>query len=412
MLKGRRVLIAVTGGIAAYKTPFVVRELIKLGADVRVVMTENAQNFVTRQTLSILSRNRVYSEMFCEESEFKVLHVDLAEWAECVAIVPATANIIAKAAHGLADDLLSTLLLNFKCPIVIAPAMEHNMLLHPTIKENSAKLRSRGWCWIEPEEGDLASGAQGKGRLPEAKDIIDYIEKSLDVGDLNRINILITAGPTLEDIDPVRFIGNRSTGKMGYALARRAKSRGASVTLISGPTALEAPEGIETILVRSAKEMRSVCNDLFIASDVAILAAAVSDYRPTELHDKKIKRSESKVSLGLTENPDIAAELGAKKGNRNIILFAMETESGLANAKDKLIQKNGDLIVLNNLSIEGAGFGHDTNVVTIIDRFGQIIEVPKMSKDGVADKVLDRLLEDLRKDGSSDQDGFKKSVTP
>ena len=412
MLKGRRILIAVTGGIAAYKTPFVVRELIKLGADVRVVMTENAQNFVTRQTLSVLSRNRVYSEMFSEESEFKVLHVDLAEWAECVAIVPATANIIAKAALGLADDLLSTLLLNFKCPIVIAPAMEHHMLLHPTIKENSEKLRSRGWCWIEPEEGDLASGAQGKGRLPETKEIIDKIEKSLDFGDLNNINILITAGPTFEDIDPVRFIGNRSTGKMGYALARRAKLRGANVTLVSGPTALESPEGIETISVRSAREMHSVCSDLFIASDVAILAAAVSDYRPTEIYDKKIKRSESNVSLELIENTDIAAELGANKGNRNVILFAMETKSGLANAKDKLIQKNGDLIVLNNLSVEGAGFGCDTNVVTIIDRLGQIIELPKMSKDEVADKILYRLLEDIHKDVPTDQKDLKKDLRP
>jgi len=400
MLKGRRILIAVSGGIAAYKTPFVVRELIKRGAEVRVVITENAQHFVTPQTLSILSRNRVYSEMFCEDPEFTVLHVDLAEWAECVAIVPATANIIAKAAHGLADDLLSTLLLNVRCPIVVAPAMEHHMLAHPAVEENSEKLRSRGWCWIEPEEGDLASGTQGKGRLPETQDIVDAIEENFDCGDLTKLKILVTAGPTLEDIDPVRFIGNRSTGKMGYALARRARARGAEVTLVSGPTDLHGLEGIEIISVRSAREMRSVCSELFEASDVAILAAAVSDYRPKELHNQKIKRSESNISLELTENPDIASELGASKGNRKTVLFAMETESGLSNAKDKLIRKNGDLVVLNNLFVEGAGFGHDTNVVTIIDRFGKTVELPKISKDEVAEKILDCLLAIIHKDTS------------
>ena len=400
MLKGRRILIAVSGGIAAYKTPFVVRELIKRGAEVRVVITENAQHFVTAQTLSILSRNRVYSKMFCEDPEFTVLHVDLAEWAECVAIVPATANIIAKAAHGLADDLLSTLLLNVRCPIVVAPAMEHHMLAHPAVEENSEKLRSRGWCWIEPEEGDLASGTQGKGRLPETQDIVDAIEENFDCGDLTKLKILVTAGPTLEDIDPVRFIGNRSTGKMGYALARRARARGAEVTLVSGPTDLHGLEGIEIISVRSAREMHSVCVKSFETSDVAILAAAVSDYRPTEFLGEKIKRSESNISLDLIENPDIAADLGVCKGKRKTVLFAMETDSDLSNAKDKLIRKHGDLIVMNNLFVEGAGFGHDTNVVTIIDRFGKIKELPKISKVKVADNVLDCLLAVIQKDTS------------
>ena len=398
MLKGRRILMAVSGGIAAYKTPFVIRELIKRGAEVRVVMTENAQRFVTPQTLSVLSKNRVYSEMFCEDPEFTVLHVELAEWAECVAIVPATANVIAKAAHGLADDLLSTLLLNVRAPIVVAPAMEHRMLLHPTVIENSGKLRSRGWQLMESEEGDLASGAQGKGRLPEAQDIIEVIAENFDCGDLNGVKVLVTAGPTIEDIDPVRFIGNRSTGKMGYALARRAKARGAEVTLVSGPTNLHEHEGIEVISVRSAREMHSVCVKLFEVSDVAILAAAVSDYRPTEFLGEKIKRSESNISLDLIENPDIAAELGACKGDRKTVLFAMETDSDLSNAKDKLIRKHGDLIVMNNLFVEGAGFGHDTNVVTIIDRFGEIKEVPKISKDKVADKVLDSLLAIIHND--------------
>tara|TARA_B100001250_G_scaffold394744_1_gene398992 strand:+ start:5404 stop:6612 length:1209 start_codon:yes stop_codon:yes gene_type:complete len=400
MLKGRRILIAVSGGIAAYKTPFVIRELIKRGAEVRVIVTENAQRFVTPQTLSTVSGNKVYSEMFCEDPEFTVLHVELAEWAECVAIVPATANVIAKAAHGFADDLLSTLLLNVRVPIVVAPAMEHHMLLHPTVIENSGKLRSRGWQLIEPEEGDLASGAQGKGRLPEIQDITDVIAKNFDYGDLNGLKVLVTAGPTVEDIDPVRFIGNRSTGKMGYALARRAKARGAEVTLVSGPTDLHEHEGIEVISVRSAREMHSVCVKLFEVSDVAILAAAVSDYRPTEFFGEKIKRSKSNISLELIENPDIAAELGVCKGNRKTVLFAMETDSDLSNAKDKLIRKQGDLIVMNNLFVEGAGFGHDTNVVTIIDRFGEIKELPKISKDKVADNVLDCLLAVIQKDTS------------
>ena len=385
--------MCVSGGIAAYKAPFVVRELKKRGADVRIVVTESAKQFVTPQTLGVLSRNKVYSDLFCGDSEFAVVHVGLAEWAECVAIVPATANIIAKAAHGVADDLLSTLLLSVECPVVMAPAMEHKMLLNPAVKENVEKLRTRGWGWIEPESGDLASGARGRGRLPEPKHIVDIIEGNFNCSDLNGLKILVTAGPTFEDVDPVRFIGNRSTGKMGYAVAKRAKFRGADVTLISGPTNLEAIEGIETVLVRSAKEMHSECIRLFEGSDIAILAAAVSDYRPMEKLDRKIKRHKPNISIDLTENEDIAAELGASKEDRKVVLFAMETESDITNAKDKLKGKQGDIVVVNNLLVDGAGFGHDTNVVTIIDRFGKVLELPKMSKDDVANKILDCLVE-------------------
>ncbi len=389
MIKGKKILLAITGGIAAYKAPILLRELVKRGAEVRVVMTANAGHFVSSTTLETLSRHPVHGDLFARDPDFPVLHVGLAEWADVVLVAPATANLLAKAAHGLADDLLTTLLLSTRAPIVAAPAMEEQMLLHEAVVANSAALKARGWQWIEPAIGELASGASGAGRMAEPADIARRVESLFAPGDLASRRILVTAGPTVEDLDPVRFISNRSSGKMGYALAQRARDRGAAVVLVAGPTQLAAPVGVERIEVRSALEMQREVERLFDGVDIAILAAAVSDYRVAEVAEHKIKRGDGVRRLELVENPDIAAELGARKGGRTLVVFAMETEEGIVRAREKLTRKNGDLVVLNNLRDEGAGFAVDTNIVSLIDKRGEVVALPKMSKVAVADRILD-----------------------
>lgn len=393
-LQGRRILLAASGGIAAYKTPLVLRELVKQGAEVRVVLTKTAQQFVAPKTLEVLSGHPVHTELFERSDEFPVLHVGLAEWADLVLIAPATAHLIAKLAHGLADDLLSTLMLSSVAPALLAPAMEENMLLHAAVQANCESLQERGLVLLDPEVGELASGAIGKGRMAEPETIVErIIGLTCQERDLQGIRLLVTAGPTVEDLDPVRFVTNRSSGKMGFAVAQRALARGAHVVLVAGPTALPIPQGVDYHPVRSALEMLAVCEQVFDTVDGMVLAAAVADYRPAQVATEKMKRHGGGLTIELVENPDIAATLGKRKGERYSICFAMETEDGIERAKEKLQRKNGDLIALNNLRQEGAGFGVDTNIVTLIDAQGQVESLPQMSKLAVADHLLDRLVQ-------------------
>ena len=391
-LQGRRVLLGVTGGIAAYKAPLVVRLLQEEGAEVRVVRTRSAAQFVTDTTLAVLSGHPVYADLFAATDEFPVLHVGLAKWAELFLVAPATANLIGKFAAGIADDLSTTIYLATQAPVLIAPAMEEEMLASASVQANIDRLQNEGVCWVEPESGYLASRASGKGRMGSPENILDAAIDILgDVGggDLLGRHIVVTAGPTIEDLDPVRFLTNRSSGKMGYAIARRARARGATVDLITGPTTLVPPSGVRLTPVRSALQMYDAAMVAFDSADAAIMAAAVSDYRASTVSAQKLRRGDGEgLRVELTENPDIAAALGAKKGARVVVAFAMETEDGLARARQKRVRKNADLIVLNNLTEAGAGFATDTNVVTLIDAQTET-PLPLMSKMAVADRILD-----------------------
>lgn len=391
-LQGRRVLLGVTGGIAAYKAPLVVRLLQEEGAEVRVVRTRSAAQFVTDTTLAVLSGHPVYADLFAATDEFPVLHVGLAKWAELFLVAPATANLIGKFAAGIADDLSTTIYLATQAPVLIAPAMEEEMLASASVQANIDRLQNEGVCWVEPESGYLASRASGKGRMGSPENILDAAIDILgDVGggDLLGRHIVVTAGPTVEDLDPVRFLTNRSSGKMGYAIARRARARGATVDLITGPTTLVPPSGVRLTPVRSALQMYDAAMVAFDSADAAIMAAAVSDYRASTVSAQKLRRGDGEgLRVELTENPDIAAALGAKKGARVVVAFAMETEDGLARARQKRVRKNADLIVLNNLTEAGAGFATDTNVVTLIDAQTET-PLPLMSKMAVADRILD-----------------------
>ena len=400
VLKGKRILLGLSGGIAAYKAPLILRELVKLGADVRVVLTESGQRFAAESPLEVLSRHRVHADLFGRDEEFPVLHVGLAAWADLVLVAPATADFIAKMACGLADDLLSCLLLSTAAHIAVAPSMEEHMLDHPATQANLGVLRERGCLVIEPDAGELASGAEGRGRLPEPGAIVEQVARMLaGEQDLVGVKLLVTAGPTVEDIDPVRYIGNRSSGKMGYALARRALARGARVWLVSGPTQLTPPPGAELRWVRSTREMQQEAEAVFGEMDAAVMAAAPSDFRAREVAAEKIKTGHGGLTLELVENPDIAAGLGARKRvGQVLVVFALESEAGLERAREKLARKQGDMVVLNNLREEGAGFEVDTNVVTLIDVRGEAEKLPKMSKDEVADRILDWVGARCRKD--------------
>ena len=387
-LHKRKILLGVTGGIAAYKAPEIVRQLTQRGAEVRVVMTRAAQEFVTAKTLEVLSRHLVYRDLFDRDREFPVLHVGLAEWAELVLVAPATAHFIGRVAGGLADDLLSTLLLSAGSPVFLAPSMEENMLLSAAVQANTEVLEARGFNLITPETGSLASGATGRGRMPEPDTLVDSLGAYFS-GDLDGMKLLVSAGPTIEELDPVRFISNHSSGKMGYAIAQQAAERGAEVDLVSGPTVLPVPAGVELHAVHSTLEMQRVMEELFDKADAAILAAAPSDYRAFAVAEQKIKRSGERLSIELIENPDIAAGLGRRKEGRVLVVFALETEKGLEQAREKLVRKGGDLIVLNMLSDEGAGFAFDTNRVTFIDADGDEQALPLLSKVAVADRILD-----------------------
>lgn len=389
MIKDKTIILGVTGGIAAYKAAELTRLLIRAGSNLHVIMTRGAAEFVTPLTFQTLSKNPVHTDIFSLTQEADVGHISLADRADLFVIAPATANIIGKTANGIADDLLSTTVMATKAPVLLAPAMNCNMYENPIVQENMEKLKKYGYHFIEPETGALACGYEGKGRMAEPADILEEIETILSPKDLKGERILITAGPTYEAIDPVRFLGNRSSGKMGYALARIALRRGAEVALISGPSSLRPPRGARSISVESADEMRKAVMANLKDATTVVMASAVADYRPRKTASEKMKKGKELLSIDLEKTEDILSEIGKKKGKRLLIGFAAETENLVANAKKKLKEKNLDLIVANNVKDPGAGFGVDTNIVTIIDRKGKVEELPKMSKDDVAWKVLD-----------------------
>jgi phosphopantothenoylcysteine decarboxylase/phosphopantothenate--cysteine ligase len=392
MLKNKKIVLGVTGGIAAYKAAELVRELVRGGAEVFVVMTRSAQAFVTPLTFQTLSGNKVATDLFSLVEESEIGHISLADRADILVIAPATANVIGKIAGGIADDLLTTVVMATKAPVLLAPAMNVHMWENPLCQENIQKLRARGYHFVEPEAGELACGYEGKGRLPEIPAIAEEIRALLSPQDLRGETLLVTAGPTEEPLDPVRFLSNRSSGKMGFAVARAARRRGGKVILVSGPTALAAPSGMKFIPVRTAVQMREAVLENLPAASVLVMAAAVSDFRPKGFSPEKIKKSGAQTNLSLELNPDILSEAGQRKGKRLIVGFAAETGSLLANAQRKLAEKNLDLIVANDVSLPGAGFAVDTNIVKVIDRSGKVEELPLMDKEELADRLLDRIL--------------------
>ena len=390
MMKGKKILLAVTGGIAAYKSAELIRLFIKNDAQVKVLMTKNAQEFITPLTLQTLSSHPVYRETFSLIHDFDIAHIALAQEADILVIAPATANIIGKIAAGLADDLLTTVVMATKAPVLICPSMNTNMYENVIVRENIQKLTSRGYHMMEADSGELACKSEGVGRLPELSDIVEEVKSILTEKDLVGETVLVTAGPTREPLDPVRFITNYSSGKMGYALASRARRRGASVILISGPTVLSVPRGVTYVPVSTAVEMRHAVMKNLKQSTIIIKSAAVADYRPSVCADAKIKKKDGPWTLYLERNPDIIAEIGKKKKERILIGFAMESEDLIKNAKAKMIAKNMDLIVANDVKQKDAGFQSDTNIVKILDRDGGIEELPVMDKMDVADRILDR----------------------
>jgi len=402
MLKDRKIVLGVTGGIAAYKAAELVRELVRRGAKVRVVMTEHACRFVTPLTFETLSGNPVATDLFWVPGEFEIGHIALAEFAELLVIAPATANIIGKMAAGLADDLLTTVLLATEAPILICPAMNAKMYANKIVQENLAGLLSRGHTVLEPGYGELACRVEGRGRLAEPLEIAEEIESILTVKDLQGERILMTAGPTQEPFDPVRFISNYSSGKMGYALAMTARRRGAIVTLVSGPTALAVPQGVEFVPVMTAVEMRDAVLDRLEETTVVIKAAAVADYRPAVCEPEKIKKKEGPLTVCMERNPDIISEIARRKGDRILVGFAMESEHLIEHARSKLIEKGMDFIVANDVTEPGAGFRGDTNVVRILDREGGVEAFPLMDKRDVADVILDRVKKIREKKGVRD----------
>jgi len=397
-MKAKKIILGVTGGIAVYKALELVRRFKKANNEVKVVMTKSATEFVTPLSFETLSGNPVYSQLFGEIQSWEMEHITMASWGDVLLIAPATANIIGKYANGIADDALSTLLLSFKKQVFIAPAMNENMYLNPVVQDNIVRLKRGGVKFIEPGKGALACGTEGVGRLAD----LDVIENALDEyfkenEDLRGMEILLNAGPTREFIDPTRFISNPSSGKMGYALAEKAASRGADVVLVSGPTNLATPDGVKLKKVTSAQEMLKAMKKYHKNFDIVIFTAAVSDFRPSSVAKKKIKKEESPDSIKLSQNPDIAEELGREKGKRIHIGFAAETENILENAKKKLKRKKFDLIVVNDVTVKDSGFESDENIVTLISKRGEIIELGKMRKVEIADVILDKTMELLRK---------------
>ena len=390
---GKTVVLGVTGGIAAYKACDLVSRLQKKQIDVRIIMTEHACEFVQPLTFEVLSGNRVVTDMFNRDFPWEVEHISLAKAADVFAVVPATANILGKYAHGIADDMLSTTLLATRAPVLFAPAMNTAMYENPAVQENIAALRARGCLFVEPASGHLACGDTGKGKLADVVSIEQAILEALTEKDMTGMRVTVTAGPTREAMDPVRFLSNHSTGKMGYAIARSAKMRGAEVTLISGPVSLPTVEGVTMVPVVSALDMRQAVMDVLPQSDIVVKAAAVGDYRPMEFQDDKIKKHADDMSIALTRNPDILAEIGQKRRDNQVICgFSMETRDLLENSEKKLRKKNCDIMVANNLKVEGAGFAGDTNVVTLLYRDGAKEPLELMGKDSVADILLDRLV--------------------
>ena len=399
MLKNKKILLGVTGGISAYKMCTVVRLMKKAGASVRVLMTQSATQFVTPLTFSTLSQEEVLTSLWPENTRTSthanVEHIKLGLWADAMLIAPATANMVAKIAHGIADDVISSTVLALRCPLLIAPAMDVDMYLNEATQNNLSVLRERGHHILLPADGELASGLVGPGRLPETDVIMAFVESVIEKTplDLKEKKILVTAGPTYEPIDPVRFIGNRSSGKMGFAIANAAAQRGATVTLISGPVALGTPKNVSRIDVETAEQMLDAVTKQAKKCDAIIMAAAVADYAPKKPASNKIKKNESTQGLTLELQPtsDILRGLGAKKNGTVLVGFALETQDEVKNAKEKLRKKNLDLIVLNSTRDEGSAFGSDTNVVTIISKDGRTEKLSKMPKFDVAVEILNRI---------------------
>ena len=399
MLEGKKIILGVTGGIAAYKTPLLVRDLVRAGAEVQVVMTPSAAHFVTPLTLATLSRREVVMEMFPSPnapSTQWTRHIELALWGDAMLIAPATANSIAKIVCGMADNFLTSLVLALRCPLIIAPSMDTDMYLNGVTQQNLARLRERGIAIIEPESGELASGLVGPGRLPEPSTIIEKLKGSLAGSrkDLSGKRILVTAGPTHEPIDPVRFLGNRSSGKMGFAIAAAAARRGAAVTLIAGPVQLATPEGVGRIDVMTAHEMHEAVLFAFEGTDALIMAAAVADFTPATVATTKIKRESvegDRWNIECTKNPDILRTAADRRKRQVMVGFALETSDEIAHARRKLEAKRLDLIVMNNPNVEGSAFGSDTNVVTLLAADGSTEQMPRKSKIDVANEILDRV---------------------
>lgn len=396
MLKGKNILLGVCGSIASYKSAYVTRLLVKAGANVKVIMTNEAKSFITPLTLSTLSKNPVYSDYFNEATGEWNNHVDFGLWADYFLIAPATANTLAKLANGLCDNLLAATYLSAKCPVYFAPAMDLDMWKHHSTQNNISKLQTYGNILIKPGYGDLASGLVGDGRMAEPEEIVNFIEAYISSNlPLSGRRALVTAGPTYEPIDPVRFIGNHSSGKMGFAIAEELSRQGAEVTLISGPSSEKTTNNsIVRIDICSSNEMADVVQQYFRQSDITIMSAAVADYRPKEISKAKIKKQSSEFNLELVKTKDILSELGKIKQEGQLLIgFALETENEQANAKDKLMRKNLDFIVLNSLQDKGAGFKADTNKVTIIDKNLNTVTYPLKTKQEVAKDICQKIID-------------------
>lgn len=389
MLDGRRVVLGVTGGIACYKACELVRLLVGAGASVRVVMTRGAQQFVTPLTMQALSGHPVGTDVFSCSEEAEIGHIRLADEADVVVVAPATADALAKMASGIADDLLTTVLLATRAPVVVAPAMNVNMWSHPATRRNVAVLAERGVAFVGPESGELACGWQGTGRMAEPAAILEAVVRAAGERDLAAEHVLVSSGPTHEPIDPVRFLSNRSTGRMGHAVVRAALRRGARVTLVTGPTDLEAPAGASVVRVGSAAEMSRAMKRAYGDATVVVMAAAVADYRPETVAAHKLKKGPGGRTLRLVRTEDIVSGLARRKGDRLIVGFAAETRDVVAEGRRKLASKALDLVVANDVTAPGAGFGADTNVVHLLDAAGGAEALPLMSKDAVADRILD-----------------------
>ena len=401
-ISGRKVILGVTGSIAAYKAVYLLRRLVEHGADVTVVMTREAAQFAAPLTFQVLSGNPVFTDMFEHSHGGEISHLYIGRMADMVVIAPATANIIGKMAGGIADDLLSTILLACTCPVLMAPAMDYEMYENRTVQKNISYLKQLGVNFTGPVSGPLASGAEGPGRMSEPDDILAQIKETIaapSARDFEGRTVLVTAGPTREAIDPVRYLSNRSSGKMGYAVAEAAKRRGARVILISGPVALTQPAGTELVKVTTSDEMLNAVINRLPEADIVVMSAAVSDFKPAEVSDSKIKKENLQysskgtggISLNLVKTQDILSEISGKKGKQFIAGFAAETDNVVANAKNKLISKGLDMIVANDITRTGAGFEVDTNIVTLIDRWGGVVEYPIMTKKEIADKILDHI---------------------
>lgn len=396
MLKGKKIVLGVTGGIAVYKAVDLVSRLRKQGAEVRVVMTEHAQEFVTPLTFKEISGNKVAVSMWESNQEFNVEHIALANWADVFVVAPATANILAKMACGIADDLLSTTLLAAQAPIIVCPAMNTGMYENPATQENIARLQQRGVTVMPPAVGMLACGTAGAGRLPEPQQIVDFIKNFVAKreGDMRGLKVLVTAAGTREPIDPVRFVGNRSSGKMGYAIAQSAAERGADVLLVTGPSALPLPPNVQACKVETTAEMLKECLDAYDSVDIVIKAAAVADYRPHDVADQKIKKkTDDALTVVMDKNPDILKELGMRKKHQILVGFAAETQNLLENAREKVVKKNLDMIVANDVTAAGAGFNADTNIVKFLFPDGSVSSLEQMPKTAVAEKLLDTVMQ-------------------